>query len=125
MDWFSLFQRIEASGLSMWVRESQSLLAFPAILIVHAIGMGFLVGVTAAMDFRILGFAPRIPLASLEELVPVMKLGFWLNAVTGLLLLIGFPIKLDESGFLREALPYRTCPPRHAVDPERHHLQAA
>ncbi len=93
MDWLSFFQYIEASGLSMWVRESQSLWAFPAILIVHAIGMGFLVGVTAAMDFRILGFAGRIPLASLESLAPVMKLGFWLNAVSGLLLLIGFPIK--------------------------------
>jgi hypothetical protein len=93
MDWFSLFRGIEATGLSVWVRESQSLLAFPAILIVHAIGMALLVGVTAAMDLRIFGFAPRIPLSSLEELVPAMKVGFWLNATSGLLLVIGFPIK--------------------------------
>jgi len=93
MNWFSLFQRIEASSLSTWVRESQSLLAFPSILIVHAVGMGFLVGVTLAMDLRIFGFAPRLPLSLLEELVPIMKLGFWLNATSGLLLVIGFPIK--------------------------------
>jgi len=93
MDWFHLFSRIEATSLSVWVRESQSLLAFPAILTLHAIGMGFLAGTAAAMDLRIIGFARRIAIPSLEELVPIMRFGFWLNAISGMLLLIASPTK--------------------------------
>jgi len=93
MDWFQLFSRIEATRLSVWVRESQSLLAFPAILTLHAIGMGFLAGTAAAMDLRIMGFARRISIPSLEELVPIMRFGFWLNAISGILLVIGSPTK--------------------------------
>jgi len=69
------------------------MLAFPAILAVHAIGMAFLVGACAAMDLRILGFASRIPLSSTDALLPIIRLGFWLNAISGVLLLIGFPTK--------------------------------
>jgi hypothetical protein len=35
-----------------------------------------------------LGLAPRIPLSSTEALLPVMRFGFWLNAVSGVLLVI-------------------------------------
>jgi len=93
MDWHSVFSWIEASRLSVWVRESQSLLGFPAILTLHAVGMGFLVGAATAMDLRIFGFAPRIPISALEELVPVMRSGFWLNAGSGILLLIASPTR--------------------------------
>ena len=75
------------------MRESPSLLAFPAIIALHAIGMGLLVGANAAMDFRILGFASGVPISSLERLVPVMRFGFWLNATSGLLLLLAYPTK--------------------------------
>jgi hypothetical protein len=93
MDWHALFRLIEATALSTWVRESPSMLAFPAILAVHAIGMAFLVGTCAAMDLRILGLVPRIPISSTTALLPVMRFGFWLNATSGVLLLVGFPSK--------------------------------
>jgi hypothetical protein len=93
MDLRAFFSQIEASGLSTWMRESPSLLAFPSFLVVHAIGMGFLVGANAAMDLRILGFARRIPLSATEGLVPIMRFGFWVNAVSGLFLLIAYPTK--------------------------------
>jgi hypothetical protein len=93
MDLKGFFILLEAGRLSVWIRESPSLLAFPAIISLHAIGMGLLVGTNAAMDFRILGFAPGVPLSSLEKLVPVMRLGFWLNAVSGVLLLLAYPTK--------------------------------
>src|SRR5688500_15549383 len=93
MDWHALFLWVESTALSTWVRESPSMLAFPSILAVHAIGMAFLVGACAAMDLRILGLAPRIPLSSTTALLPVMRVGFWLNAVSGVILLIGFPTK--------------------------------
>ncbi len=93
MDIKGFFILLEASGLSTWVRESPSLLAFPAIISLHAIGMGLLAGTNAAMDFRILGFAIGVPISSIERLIPVMRFGFWVNAVSGVLLLLAYPTK--------------------------------
>src|SRR5262245_4936978 len=93
MDFKGFFILLEASGLGAWVRESESLLAFPGIIALHAIGMGLLVGANAAIDFRVLGFASGVPISSLERLVPVMRFGFWLNAISGLLLLLAYPTK--------------------------------
>jgi hypothetical protein len=49
--------------------------------------MGFVVGVNATIDIRILGFAPAVRLSALEKFFPVLWLGFWLNAITGTILL--------------------------------------
>ena len=83
----NVLQAIESSSFSQWVRESESLFAFAGILLVHTIGMGFVVGVNATIDLRILGFAPALRLSSLEKFFPILWLGFWLNAVTGTMLL--------------------------------------
>ena len=84
---------IETTALSHWIKESPSLLAFPFILIVHAWGMGLLAGSNAAVDLRILGFAPRVPISAMERFYPVMWIGFVINAISGVLLLIGYPTK--------------------------------
>ena len=93
MDWKAIFTGVEASWLSVWVRESPSLLAFPAIIALHAIGMALLVGANIAMDLRVLGVSPRIPLSVLDTLFPVMAIGFWVNATSGVLLLLAYPAK--------------------------------
>jgi hypothetical protein len=72
---------------------SPSIFAFPGILTLHAIGMGFAVGISAALDLRILGVAPNVPLGELRRFMPVLWAGFWMNAVSGVLLLIGYPTK--------------------------------
>jgi hypothetical protein len=84
---------LESTSLSLWIVESPSLLAFPGILTLHAIGMGFAVGISAALDLRILGVAPGVPLAEMRRFVPILWFGFWLNAASGVLLLIGYPTK--------------------------------
>jgi len=89
----SFFVWLEATTLSTWIRESTSVWAFPAILSLHTIGMGFAAGMSAAVDLRILGFAPSVPLLELRRFLPVMWIGFWLNAVSGVLLLIAYPTK--------------------------------
>jgi hypothetical protein len=83
----NVLQAIESSGFSQWVRESESLFAFAGILLVHTIGMGFVVGVNATIDLRILGFAPAVRLSALERFFPILWVGFWLNAITGTMLL--------------------------------------
>jgi hypothetical protein len=79
--------KIEQSGFSQWVRQSDSLFAFAGILLLHTIGMGFVVGVNATIDLRILGLAPALRLTALEKFLPVLWLGFWVNAITGTILL--------------------------------------
>ena len=89
----SFFVWLEATTLSTWIRESTSVWAFPAILSLHTIGMGFAAGISAAIDLRMLGVAPSVPLIELKKFLPVMWAGFWVNAVSGVLLLIAYPTK--------------------------------
>jgi hypothetical protein len=83
---------IERSGLSRWVRED-SLWAFPIILILHTVGLAFLVGANVALDARILGAGRGVPLASMLPFFRAMWFGFWVNAASGVLLLIAYPTK--------------------------------
>ena len=89
----AFFIWIETSALSVWVRESPSLFAFPGILSLHTVGMGIVAGMNAAIDLRILGFAPRVPLTEARRVFPVLWCGFWLNAASGVVLLAGYPTK--------------------------------
>jgi hypothetical protein len=84
---------LESSAFSVWVRESPSVFAFPTILSFHTLGMGIVAGLSAAIDLRILGFAPRVPLLKTKQYFPWLWLGFWMNALSGIVLLIGYPTK--------------------------------
>jgi hypothetical protein len=79
---------LEGSALGVWTRESPSIWAYPTILTLHTVGLGILVGANAIIDFRLLGFAPRLPLAALAPLYRFMWAGFTINAVTGVLLFV-------------------------------------
>jgi hypothetical protein len=83
------FDTIEKSGFSMWVRDNP----FWAILSIHAIGMAALVGASMVIALRILGVAPDLPIAPLEKLYRFIWFGFWVQVITGLMLLIGYPTK--------------------------------
>jgi hypothetical protein len=74
---------LEETGLAVWVRESASLLAYPTILLLHTIGLAIVVGISAGINLRLLGFAPGVPLSPLARLYPYMWTGFWINAVSG------------------------------------------
>ena len=84
---------LEHSAISTWLRESPSLLVFPTILIFHTLGMGFLAGTNAAIDLRILGVASQMRIAPMSKFFPLMWSGFFLNAVSGVALLIAYPTK--------------------------------
>lgn len=81
----------ESTALSLWVRESP--LVFPTILIMHALGMGALVGVNVFLGLRAFGLVRSVTAASLERFVPLMWIGFIACLVSGLLLLAGYPAK--------------------------------
>jgi len=83
------FLTIEESGLSKWVRDNP----FWAVLSIHAIGMAMMVGASLVIALRILGVAPDLPLMPLRRLYGFIWAGFWIQVVSGLLLLIGYPTK--------------------------------
>jgi hypothetical protein len=57
------------------------------ILFLHTVGLGFLAGLSVATDMRILGVASRLPLIPFAKFYPLMWIGFWVNAISGLILL--------------------------------------
>jgi hypothetical protein len=87
-----LFAWIESSALSQWIR-GDCVCAFPTIVTLHNVGMAFLAGGGIAIDLRIIGFARGIPLKPMGRFIPLMWLAFAVNAVTGILMLIGYPTK--------------------------------
>ena len=92
--------KIQHSSFCEWVRQSESLFAFTGVLLLHTIGMGFVAGVNAIIDIRILGFAPAVRLSALEKFLPVLWFGFWMNAITGLILLaVDLTEKLANADF--------------------------
>jgi hypothetical protein len=78
---------VENSALSTWLRESNSIWAYPTVLTLHTLGLALLVGANAALDLRVLGVGKAMALADLRPLVRWMWIGFWVNALSGLVLL--------------------------------------
>jgi hypothetical protein len=79
---------LESTVLATWVRESSSLLAYPGVISLHAVGLAMMVGLSAMIDLRLLGFAPGLPLAGMRSLHRWIWIGFWVNAVSGVALLV-------------------------------------
>lgn len=84
---------IENLGISTWVRESPSKLAYPTVLLLHVIGMGVVAGGSTIISLRLLGVSPKIPLKPMEKLFPFIWWGFWINAITGTGLLMASATK--------------------------------
>ncbi len=79
---------IEQLGISTWVRESGSLLGYPTILFLHTIGLATVAGISSGICLRLIGFAPRVPIASLNRFFPVMWVGFGFTVFSGVALLM-------------------------------------
>ena len=89
----AFLETLERSGLSTWIRESESAFAYYLVLVIHNIGLALLVGACGVLGARLLGFVPELPLAPLRRYFRFVWAGFWLNVVSGLFLLIAYPTK--------------------------------
>ena len=87
----SFLNDLEQSGLSVWLRESPSVFGFYFILLFHTIGLALVVGPNVAIDLRLLGFAPEIPLPPLKNWFNLMWLGLAINVVSGIFLVLAYP----------------------------------
>ena len=74
---------LEATSFATWLREADTIWAFPMVLTLHTLGLGLLAGSCAVIDLRLLGVCGHIPLAPLRVFFRVMWTGFWLSLVTG------------------------------------------
>jgi hypothetical protein len=92
------FTWLEHSGFAVTIKETAALYELPLVL--HAIGMAALVGLSSAVYLRILGVAPGLPLGPMEKFFPFMFVGFWVNALSGVVLFSLYPKKaLTNPGF--------------------------
>jgi hypothetical protein len=87
-----LLADVEQNALSVWVRESPSLLAFPFILYLHTLGLAMLAGINVGLDVWLLA-RRTIPSFDLKGVYRVMWLGFAINLLSGLTLLAAYPAK--------------------------------
>lgn len=88
----SLLAAFEQNALSVWMRESTSVLAFPFILYLHTLGLALLAGLNVGLDVWLLG-RRAVPSIRFRSLYRVMWLGFGINLLSGLMLLAAYPAK--------------------------------
>jgi hypothetical protein len=86
-----LMTTLHDSAFSTWLREAETVWAFPTVLTIHTFGMMLLVGCAWLVDLRLLGVAPTIPLGPLRPLFRIVWVAFWINLTTGTLLFIADP----------------------------------
>ena len=103
---------LENTNVSIFIRESSSFLAFPAVLTTHAFGYCFIFATNMIVSARMLGFAKSIPLKPLRRLFPMMWVGLVLTTITGVLLTMAAaekrvpnPILWVKMGLLAIATP--------------------
>jgi hypothetical protein len=86
-----LMTALHDTAFSTWLREAETVWAFPTVLTIHTFGMMLLVGCAWLVDLRLLGVAPTIPIGPLRPLFRIMWFAFWINLATGILLFIADP----------------------------------
>jgi hypothetical protein len=74
---------------SQWVRHWPWTWAICETL--HFVGLSLLVGIVGLLDLRLMGFMKRIPFQTLRPLLPYGIAGFVINAITGVIFVVGTP----------------------------------
>jgi hypothetical protein len=94
MDWLSW---IGETGLAVWMRESSW--GYPTVLSFHAIGMAIVAGIVMMLSLRALGYARQLPMKFFDSLYTVGWLGFLVNSISGVLLILIDPVTLLANTF--------------------------
>ena len=79
-------ESIENSAFASYIRETPSVLGYSTVLALHTFGMAFLVGLSGVIALRVIGVVPELPMKPLKKLMPIVIIGFWVNAITGVIL---------------------------------------
>jgi hypothetical protein len=88
----SFWDPLAATPLSMFLRESTW--SYPALEVVHIVGIALVFGSILSFDLRVLGFHKSLPLDTLgRHLIPWVWTGFALNALSGVLMFFSNPVE--------------------------------
>jgi hypothetical protein len=82
---------LQDTGFSTWLRESDW--ALFAALILHTIGMGFLVGTAGVIAIQRSSWLSFIPTVSLQRVSPIVHVALWIAILSGVLLVVSYPAK--------------------------------
>jgi hypothetical protein len=77
---------LSSTNVARWVNESESIFGYSGILFVHTFGLAVVVGVSIAVDLRLLGAGSRMSVTAIRPLFRYLWLGFCLNALSGAML---------------------------------------
>ena len=77
----SFLQSLEDSAFGIWV--STSLIGYPLMITLHAIGMAIMVGISVALDLRLLGWFAGIPYTAINRFLAIAWIGFTINLLSG------------------------------------------
>jgi hypothetical protein len=101
MSLYSLAQWMEQTPWSVALHES--IWAYPIIESVHVLFLCVFLGMTMALDLRLLGVAFRsVPVKELvDRVMPYTVFGFIVMTITGILLFYGIPLRTYTNIFFR------------------------
>ena len=84
---------LEGNALSVFIREFPSVFGFPTILFLHTLGLAMVAGVSIAIDLWVLRGGARSALPRMLGFTRTMWLGFGINLLSGIALLLAYPAK--------------------------------
>ena len=83
LDW------MRATAISQWVTGGPWI--WPILETLHFTGLGVLIGGLIVMDLRLIGYKRGLPLRTVHKIMPLVFIGFGINACTGFLFVMGNP----------------------------------
>ena len=83
LDW------MRATAISQWVTGGPWI--WPILETLHFTGLGVLIGGLIVMDLRLIGYKRGLPLRTVHKIMPLVFIGFAINACTGFLFVMGNP----------------------------------
>jgi hypothetical protein len=89
----SFFIWLEGTPVSVWIRESPSLLGFPFILYLHTLGLAMIAGLSSAVALSLLLLRTPPRAATWHGLFRLIWIGLGINVLSGLALLAAYPAK--------------------------------
>ena len=120
----AFFRSLQNSAFTEWLLGSDSIWTYPTVLTLHTVGMAVLVGASFVIHLRVLQVAPDIPMRRLLPLYRLIWIGFAINLLSGLVLLVTEaadrivdPVFYVKMGSIAAALWLGVVVKRRAIDP--------
>lgn len=89
MDLNPLLDWVAETALSRWVTGSPWV--WPGLETLHFFGLSVLIGGLVIMDLRVMGYKCGLPLGVVHQIMPLVFVGFAINACSGFLFVMGDP----------------------------------